>query len=207
MGKGLERFQTGVPPDVRINQRLDYGESRGGSFAGPPVGNLSPAPGPMMPPRIEVASEAPFARIVYPPRIEKLLTSADFNVADYAMAVPAGVGSLVTSANLAFALPATQVGWLQQFFLYILGPLATTRLSFMVMINGGPVPGFTMINPPGAVNFLLITTNDMRVRLPQGSTVNVQITNLDGAAITAGGLLAGWYHPLADELRMYGEGA
>lgn len=208
MSRALERFRVGVPPDIKQNSGMDFAEGRGGSFAGPSVSGLMPPPPPMSPPRIPVASEAPFARIVFPPRIEKIPTSADFNVVDYAMAVPAGVGSVVTSAALSFALPATQVGWLQQVFLYVLLPIATTQLSWSVRINGGSVPGFTGLrNPPGAANFLLITTNDVRVRLPQGSTVDVQITNVDGAAITAGGLLAGWYHPLADELRVYGEGA
>lgn len=208
MSRALERFRVGVPPDVKQNSGMDFAEGRGGSFAGPSLGSLLPSPPPASPPRLPVASEAPFARIVFPPRIEKIPTSADFNVADYAMAVPAGVGGTVTSATLAFTLPATMVGWLQQVFLYVLSPLATTSLSWSVRINGGPVPGFTALrNPPGAANFLLITTNDVRVRLPQSCVVDVQITNVDGAAITAGGLLAGWYHPLSDELRVYGEGA
>ena len=202
--EGLEWANGRRAPDQDANRRMDYATGRGSGFAGPPLG-ISPPP-PASPPREQVASEAPFARIVFPPRIEKLPTSADFNVKDYSVAVAAGVGS--TAVGPSFTLPETMVGWLQQVFIYILSPLATTSLTFAVRINGGPVPGFDALeNPPGAANFLLLTTNDVRVRLPSRCTVDVLITNVDGAAITAGALLAGWYHPLADELRMYGEGA
>jgi hypothetical protein len=97
------------------------------------------------------------------------------------------------------------VGWLQGFTLYLLSPLATTRLNWAVRINQGPVPGFDNIqNPPGVANFELIITNDMRIRVPNGATVDVAITNLDGAAVTAGSIIQGWYHPSTDELRYFG---
>lgn len=159
------------------------------------------------PTRADVAAHSPMQRLVYPPRIEKLLSSQDFNVSDFAMVLAAGAGSVVTSQALRFQVPQSQVGWLQQFTMYVLAPLATTDIRFTVRINEGPVSGFTNKQPPpGAANLILIDINDIRVRIPNGATVDVLVTNNSAAGPwTVGGSLAGWYHPLADELRVFGD--
>jgi len=145
------------------------------------------------------------SRIVFPPRIEKLAASVDFAVRDYIMVLPAVIGGIVQSVALSFTVPTGQVGWLQQFSLYTLTQTAATRAQWTVRINGGPVPGFDAAqNPPGIANFVYITSDDMRVRVPGGATIDIVVTNLSGAALTVGGDLAGWYHPESAEQRAWG---
>lgn len=156
--------------------------------------------------RADIAKTSPYQRLVFPPRIEKLLTSQDFKAVDFQMVLAAGVGATVTSPQLRFQLPASMVGWLQQFTLYTLSPTALTSIRFAIRINEGPVPGFdNEQNPPGVANLVKIDTNDMRVRLPNHCVVDVLITNLNASGPwTVGGALAGWYHSYADELRIFG---
>ena len=193
-----------VPPDAAAASDMDFVNGQGQGF--PPMSSSSGVVGgPQQPPRVTPAGESPFVRLIYPPRIEKLPTSADFYTADYQVAVGAGVNTTATSAAMRFQLPETMVGFLQQFSVYVLSSLATTRLKWSVRINQGPVTGFDgILNPPGVANLVILFFNDMRIRIPNHGTVDIVITNLDGAAITAGGSLAGWYHPQADEIRMYG---
>jgi hypothetical protein len=169
-------------------------QSRFGALSAPPT-------------RADVAEQAAFQRIVYPPRIEKLLSSQDFSVQDYAMILGAGAGSTITSANLRFQLPQSMVGWLQQFSMYVLAPLGTTNIQFTIRINEGPVSGFDNKQPPpGAANLIQVDFNELRIRIPNGAKVDVLVTNLSAAGPwTVGGVLAGWYHPQADELRIFGD--
>lgn len=159
------------------------------------------------PGRSDIAAQAPMQRIVYPPRIEKLLTSQDFNVSEWAMTLPAGAGSTVVSTIAVFEAPASMVGWLQNFSLYLLTPTAATTVSFAIRINQGPVPGFDNYqNSPGVANLYREDYNDIRVRIPMGGVVDVLVTNLGaGGPWTVGCRLAGWYHSSADELRVYGD--
>lgn len=159
------------------------------------------------PGRADVAAFAPMQRIVYPPRIEKLLVSQDFNAQDFAMVLAAGAGSTITSTNLRFEVPASMVGWLQIFSIYVLTPTAATSVQFTLRINEAPVSGWDNIqNSPGVANLYREDYSDLRVRLPMGSVVDVLVTNLNAnGPWTLGGKLAGWYHSSADELRVYGD--
>lgn len=199
----LRRMGLARGVDVETTRRMKFRTGTGGEFRTAPPG-LQGSPESGIP--LTTPGMAPFARLLFPPRIEKLPSSIDFRAQDFAGAVPAGVNNTLVSANSQFRLPMDHVGWLQGFTLYLLSPLATTRLQWTVRINQGPVPGFDNIqNPPGVANFELIITNDMRVRVPNGALVDVLITNLDGAAVTAGSVIQGWYHPRTDELRYFGE--
>jgi len=145
-------------------------------------------------------------RLIYPPRIEKLLSSQDFTAQDFTMILGAGIGTTVSSAALSFRLPQSMVGWLQQFSIYVLASLPTTNITFQLRINEGPVAGFSKQPPPGAANIIVIDYNDLRVRVPNGAKVDVLVTNNSAAGPwTVGGVIAGWYHPIADELRIFGD--
>lgn len=200
MAGPLKTLNPGRSNDVSETQRFRFPTPSGSS----PPPRMDVGMGPQMPPRGEDASEAPFTRLVFPPRIEKLTASRDFNVQDYQMALPGVVGASITSAALRFQVPKDQFGWLQQFTLYVLTPTANTRVRWQVRINEGPVPGFDNIeNPPGIANFILIGYDDLRVRIPTAASVDVLITNLSANAEVVGAALAGWYHPEAAELRAW----
>lgn len=187
--------------DVSSTRQMDFTSPSGEASSDCPPPTTRPA----LPGRGEDASDAGLTRLVFPPKVEKLELSQDFNVNDYQMIVPAGVGATVVSAALRFALPKGHIGWLQQFTLYTLTPDASTRLQFTVRINAGPVPGFDNLqNPPGLANFVLVGTDDMRVRLGDSVVVDVLITNLGASGPwTVGGALAGWYHPAVAEKRAW----
>lgn len=153
-----------------------------------------------------LAQHSDFVRVIYPWWVNKLPSSQDFNAQDFAMAVPAGVGSTVVSGALRFAMPQTMIGVIQIFGLYILSPVATTQLQFTLRINEAPVSGWDNVRfPPGAANFIVQNFSNLQVKVSPASVVDVLITNIDGAAITAGGKIAGWYNPQSEVARVNGE--
>lgn len=163
---------------------------------------LAGLPGPANP---AIAATAMQSRQVYPWWMEKIASAQDFNVQDFAMALPAGIGSTVTSDALRFRTPASFIAVVQIFGLYLLSPTATTRVQFQLRVNQLPVAGYDNKQfPPGAANFVLQNFSDIRVRVPNGGVVDVLITNLDGAAITVGANIAGWYNSTADAMRVSG---
>lgn len=193
----------GVPPDIRAVREMDFPNGRGGIVVGPTTPSRQVE---SLPQRRLTPGEAPFTRLVYPPRIEKLPASQDFNVQDWQVTVPAVVGAVVTPAALQFQIPASQVGWLQEMSLYVVGMTPTTLVSMAIRINGGPVPGFDNIqNSPGTANIFRDNKSELRIRLPNAALVTVAFTNVSGVAATVGGRLAGWYHPIAEEIRIFGE--
>lgn len=186
--------------DIVTTRELDAPSPSGSPAWPPPLDG-----GPRIAPRGQDAREANLSRLIFPPRLEKLASSKDFNVTDYAMTLAAGAGSFITSAALRFTLPASQVGWLQECSLYFLTPTAATTVRFTVRINEGPVPGFDNLQiPPGIANFVLMPIDSMRIRVPDGATVDMLITNLGaGGPWTVGGSLSGWYHPDIAEQRAW----
>jgi len=149
---------------------------------------------------------APFVRNQAPPWREKLPSSNDFIVVDYAMTLAAGAGSVITSANLTFSVPASMVGWLQNFSFYVLTPTAGTSVRFAIRINESPVPGWDNYqNSPGVANLYREDYSELQVRIPNGAKVDIIATNLNaGGPWTVGGKLAGWYHSQQDEARYWG---
>ena len=195
-------FEEVRNPDIAAGRRFRFPPAAGEYRTLPP----SQSEGPQLPPRGIAPGDAPFSRIQFPPRIEKLPVSTDFRQQNFALALPAGVGSTV--AGPSFTLPRDQVGWLQNNSIYVLTPTAATAFSMAVLINGGPVPGFDDIQiPPGIANFVLLADDDMRVRIPNNATVSLLFTNNSAAAWTVGGLIQGWYHPVSAEERAWGPDA
>jgi hypothetical protein len=102
-------------------------------------------------------------------------------------------------------LQSGQVGWLQVFRLYILNSNATSDVGYTIRINGAPVPGFTdRRNPPGAVPVVILTSNDLQVRLTEGCTLDVIFTNFAAQVEVVGAQVSGWFHPLSAEIRQWG---
>lgn len=192
MGKmaGVDRMiRTDVPPDI-LAARLAR-------------------PGPTLPLEraADRAADNPGVKAIFPPWREKLSTSRDFNVEDFAMTLAAGVGSTVVSAGSRFQLPQSMVGWLQTFSLYVLSQTPLTSATWTVRIDGAPISGLSNVqNPPGTANLVLVTRDTLQIRIPNNATVDVLITNNNvNGPWTVGARLIGWYHPKADELREWGE--
>lgn len=187
-------------PDIAASRQFDAPPASGGYVTLPP----GQSGGPQLPPRGNVPADAPFARLQFPPRIEKIAGSVDFRESNYLLALPAVVGAIV--AGPSFQVPRDQVGWLQNNEIYVLAPSALTHFSMAILINSGPVPGYDNIQmPPGVAQFVRVGDDEMRIRLPNACKVTTIFTNISGNPETVGGLIQGWYHPAAAEARVWGE--
>lgn len=153
-----------------------------------------------------IAEQSAITRIIYPPSVEKLPESVDFNAQDFAIALAAVLNQTATSANLRFTMPRGSVGFIQGFSTYLLTPTAATTVQFTLRINNGPVPGWSNIqNSPGVANLYREDFTDLRVRIPDGGVVDVLITNLSAAGPwTVGGRVQGWFHSAEAELSRFG---
>lgn len=148
-------------------------------------------------------NSSPLVRNVYPPWVYKLPTSQDFNAEAYDAAIAAAVGATVTITS--FQLPPTFVGWIQLFSLYVLSPTANQAVTWQLRINGGPVPGWDNIFfPPGVANFGVRDFSDLQVRVPNGALIEIIGINRSANAWTIGGKVAGWFHAMTEEERIYG---
>ena len=150
------------------------------------------------------ASIAPFTRNIFPPWVYKLPTSQDFNAEAYNAAIAAAVGATVTIAT--FTLPATYVGWIQIFSIYVLSPTALQTVTWTLRINGAPVGGWDNVRfPPGVANFGVRDFSDLQVRVPSGGQISITATNGSADAWTIGGKVSGWFHSENEEQRIYGD--
>jgi hypothetical protein len=203
----LDRFDPARSVDVETARRMRFpspGVQLHQGYHGGPQQEYAGG-GPQLPPVDVSMADTPYTRLIFPPRIEKLPESRDFNVQNYALVIPAGLGSVVQGPS--FIIPESQVGWLQNAGLYLLTPTALTSVTLIVRINEGPVPGFDNLqNAPGIANFVLFPVeDDMRVRIPNHAKVDFIIVNNNAnGPWTGGGFLGGWYHPDSAELRQWG---
>lgn len=156
--------------------------------------------------RVPVSESSSITRIIYPPSVEKLPESVDFNAQDFAIALAAVLNQTATSTNLRFVIPRGSVGFVQGFSTYLLTPTAATSVQFTLRINNGPVPGWSNVqNSPGVANLYREDFTDLRVRIPDGGVVDVLITNLNAnGPWTVGGRIQGWFHPSEAELSRFG---
>lgn len=183
--------------DVKATQSFRYPDGTSAPF----VGRGPSAP----PPVVEPISKAAWTRSLLPPWQQKLgPVSKDFSVQDFRLVLPAGVGAFVDSPS--FQLPGSNVGWLQQLQLYVLGSTALTDVLWQLRFNEAPVSGFAdKRNFPGVANLVAIDLNALAVRVPQGALIDVRVINQSAAGPwTVGAGFAGWHHDLQAELDRWG---
>lgn len=185
--------------DVRATQAFPF--PSGSRIIRAPIGTGPSGP----PPIVEQGGAAALVRSIAPPWREKLgPVSRDFNVQDFELTLAAGAGSTIESPT--FRLPSANVGWLQQFQLYVLSQTAATSIEWSLRFNGGAVPGFSnKRNFPGVANLEAVDLNGLQVRIPMGALISVVVTNLNAAGPwTVGTGFAGWHHSLQAELDRWG---
>lgn len=151
-----------------------------------------------------VTESAPLTRNIFPPWVYKLPMSQDFNANVFSSVLAAAAGATVVPVS--FALPGTMVGYVQIMGIYVLSPTNATDITFTLRINQGPVSGWDGIKPPpGVTNLTVQNFSDLQVRIPNGGLVDVLVTNNNASGPwTVGAKVAGWYHPLDEEQRIYG---
>lgn len=126
---------------------------------------------------------------VYPPELYPIVGAQEFRKNEQFASAAAGV---LTPAALQTVLPDRYVGVIRVFSYGLLLMLATTVVKWELLFNGGPVAGQSFTFFPGPVP--RITANeDLYLRVPMGTTIDVRFTNTDGAAYTVGAGYYGWF--------------
>jgi hypothetical protein len=152
--------------------------------------------GPLVPGQV-AGSEAPNpyadtkrVYLEYPPEIFPMPGAQEFAV-DVDFSSPA-VGA-TEPAGLILTLPQGMVGIVRVFGYGIQTMTIATNVSWALLVNGGPVQGYTDRRFfPGNVPRVTASV-DTFIRVPAGGTIAVRFTNVDGAAYTANANYSGWF--------------
>lgn len=109
-----------------------------------------------------------------------------------------GPASWTIPAAILTRLPGDNIGVIKDFFVSISNMLTTTAVTWALRINGNPVNGglgaYTI--PVTATAFVASQgfANSLTIRIPQGGSVDVQITVADGGTYTVGASYNGWFY-------------
>lgn len=134
---------------------------------------------------------APIARTmqVFPPELYPIPGAQEFRLNEQFASPAAGV---LTPAALRTVIPDRYVGIVRAFSYAMLAMSAATVVKWELLVNGGPVAGYSFAFFPGAVP-RISAAEDVYLRVPMGATLEVRFTNTDGAAYTVGAGYYGWF--------------
>lgn len=118
-----------------------------------------------------------------------------------------GVEANVTIPGATFAIPTATLGVIRSFSIYITNMLATTTVTWSLLVNGSPVAGYTGVSIFPRVAPFVGNTFDTFIRLQGPTTITVIYTNTDGGAYTVGASYSGWLWPMASDGRWKTVGA
>jgi hypothetical protein len=127
---------------------------------------------------------------LYPPP-----NSTPINVAANVAIVGAG-GRF--DAGVTFEIPDSNYGVISSIELLLDSILITSNVLWTLFVNGIPVPGFaplTILARNGAASVSRAWPGPLRIVIPLGGIVSVQVVDVDGAPYTAGTSLYGWHFP------------
>lgn len=163
-----------------VSNPFGFGGSRGTPVIVPPSSVGGP-PAPMM----GWALQLPLPE-VYPlpeatsfnPLGSKATAAIETNIAipGASVVIPSGMRAVVVGVSL-----------------YISNMLATTNVSFTVLVNGVAASGYAGIGLFPAAQALAQNSFDVPIRVLGPATVQVVYTNTDGGSYTVGASLSGWY--------------
>lgn len=146
--------------------------------------DLKPGPGAagqILPQRVEI----------YDPRQFPIPGSQNFNVSasKSTSSVQSGV-----DIGLTFTIPNGNQGVLNAFNILVNNMLLTTNVTFYLLVNGAPVPGFGVsilprVAPSVGNQFV------PNVDVAPGSVITVSFTNTDGGSYQLGASVGGWFWP------------
>jgi len=108
-----------------------------------------------------------------------------------------GVGGRF-DAGVTFEIPDSNYGVISSIDLLLDSILITSNVLWTIFVNGMPVPGFaplTILGRNGAASVSKSWPGPLRIVIPLGGQVSVQIVDVDGAPYTAGTQLYGWQLP------------
>lgn len=183
-----------VPVDM-LPWEQTYG---GGGVPAPTVlrdGTVIPAPPRRMP-------------VIQPYYTEKPPSGQDFYFNETGV-LAAGAGStLVLPAAGPLLINPNFEGVIKSVVIFIDAPLTTLDIVWQLRVNGGGVVGWDALRTfPRTANNLSIEFSGT-VQVPGSSKIDVLITNNNAVGPwTVGAEVSGWAWPVADRVRVFGEGS
>jgi hypothetical protein len=182
-----------VAPDI---EALDGPRPFGNPEGGPAVMRGDPVHRPSVAP---VAAIPPF--YVQKPPNGKDLTSRARGV------LPAGAGATVTlvDVNNRFKTSNQTEGVVASVLVFVQAPTPLVDVTFQLLINNGPVPGFSNLGVPQVTANGVLIAYDGAVIIEANSEATARVINNSAAGpwnveVT----LAGWYWAIRDRVRVFG---
>ena len=107
-----------------------------------------------------------------------------------------GPGTTTILGNTTFRLPRGSVGYIRSLTFDVNALSVTTDIEFSLLFNGAPVPGWTNLAlfPRAASSAsLAYGPEETYIWVPDGQTVSLEVTVIDGASYLIGGQYHGWH--------------
>ena len=108
----------------------------------------------------------------------------------------AGPATTAVLALSTFTIPRGSVGYIRSLGFDVNAVSVTTDISFSLLFNGAPVPGWFNIRlfPRAASSASLAYTPDETfIWVPDGQTISISVTVTDAASYLIGAVYHGWY--------------
>ncbi len=141
---------------------------------------------------------------IYLPEVFPIPDAKEFN--------PLGsIGTAAVQANVAIPnatvdVPASNLFVIRSFSIYITNMLATTNVTWSLLVNGQPVQGYLGVSIFPRVAPSISNTFDCFIRGRGFATISVIFSNGDGGAYTVGASFSGWFWPEASDGRWKSSG-
>ena len=119
----------------------------------------------------------------------------------------AAVQSNINITNATQVIPDNNLAVVSSVTIQITNMVATTNVTWTVLVNGAPVQGYNGISIFPRVAPFVGNTFDIPIRVCGPATIQVIFSNIDGGAYTVGAALSGWMWPVTSDQRWkaYGE--
>lgn len=116
------------------------------------------------------------------------------------------IATAVVQANIAItnatqAIPDNTLAVVGSVTIQITNMLATTDVTYTVLVNQTPVQGYNGISIFPRVAPFVGNTFDIPIRVRGPATIQVIFSNNDGGAYTVGAALSGWMWPVTSDQR------
>lgn len=147
-----------------------------------------------------LARPAPAALIQLPP---PELVQYPQAVSIYGSGQATGLANGTSTELFRIEVPGGMVGVIRSFALNGVNLVVALDASFSILINGGPVPGWTRSMPPQTSVAAGIAWNpdECLIRIPDGAIVSVNANVTAGGPADLGAAIAGWIYPVSVQNR------
>lgn len=171
----------------------------------PPVfGFGSAAGGPVqLPPHVESerAAQGQALRAVYLPLPEIFMIPDGRGFNPQGSIATAAIQSNVNITGAVQIIPDNNLAVVSTVTLQITNMVATTNVTWTVLINNTPVQGYNGLSIFPRVAPFVGNTFDIPIRVRGPATIQVIFSNIDGGAYTVGAALSGWMWPVTSDQR------